>query len=87
MDPYWRSIDWAHFAISEEKIDLSVIASAGRDQTCVPAELAQRVICACIRELCFFRDFMGLKRQKFSWSFLARHLYKDSLPGNLKQEV
>ena len=41
----------------------------------VPAELAKRVICACIREICYFRDFMGLKRQKFSWSRLARHLY------------
>ena len=26
-----------------------------------PAELAKRVICACIREICFFRDRMGPK--------------------------
>ena len=45
----------------------------------VPSELAKRVICACIREICFFRDFMGLKRQKFSWSLLARHLYTRQL--------
>ena len=28
---------------------------------------------------CFFRDFMGLKSQKFSWSLLARHLYRRQL--------
>ena len=44
-----------------------------------PSELAKRVICACTREICFFRDFMGLKRQKFSWSLLARHLYTRQL--------
>ena len=43
------------------------------------AELAKRVICACMRKICFFRDFMGLKRQKFSRSLLARHLYKRQL--------
>ena len=41
----------------------------------MPAELAKRVICACIREIYFFRDVMGLKRQKIFWSVLARHLY------------
>ena len=45
----------------------------------MPAELAKRVICTCIREISFFRDFMGLKRQKFSWSLLARHLYTRQL--------
>ena len=45
----------------------------------MPAELAKKVICACMRELCFFRDFMGLKRQKFFWSRLARHLYTRQL--------
>ena len=34
---------------------------------------------ACICEICFFRDFMGLKRQKFSWSPLARDLYTRQL--------
>ena len=41
----------------------------------VPAELAKRVICVYIHEICFIRDFMGLKRQKLSWSLLARYLY------------
>ena len=41
----------------------------------VPAELAKRVICACIREMCF----MGLKRQKFSWPLLTRNLYTRQL--------
>ena len=45
----------------------------------MPAELAKRVICACILEICFFRDSMGLKRQKFSWSLLAWHLYTRQL--------
>ena len=45
----------------------------------VPAELAKRVICAHIREICFLRDIMGLKRQKFSWSLLTRHLYARQL--------
>ena len=36
--------------------------------TDVSAELAKRVICTCIFEICFFRDFMWLKRQKFSWT-------------------
>ena len=47
--------------------------------TDVPAELAKRVICACICEICFFRDCTGLKRQKFSWSLLTRHLYTRQL--------
>ena len=45
----------------------------------VPTELAKRVICACIRKIYFFRDLMGLKRQKFSLSLLARHLYTRQL--------
>ena len=45
----------------------------------MPTELAKRVICACIREICFFRDFIGLKRQKSSWSLLTRHLYTRQL--------
>ena len=45
----------------------------------VPAELAKRVICACICEICFFRDFMGHKRRKVSWSSLARYLYTRQL--------
>ena len=45
----------------------------------VPAELSKRVICACLREICFFRDYMGLKRKKFSWSLLDRHLYTRQL--------
>ena len=45
----------------------------------VPAELVKGVICACIREICVFRDFMGLKRQTFSRSLLARHLYTRQL--------
>ena len=45
----------------------------------VPAELAKRVVCACIREIRFFRNFMGFKSQKFSWSLLARHLYTKQL--------
>ena len=44
-----------------------------------PAELAKRVICACIREICFFRDFMGLKRHKCSSYFQAQHLYTSQL--------
>ena len=32
-----------------------------------------------IREICFFRNFMGLKRQNFSWSLLTRHLYTRQL--------
>ena len=50
----------------------------GLHQTCLPS-WQKRVICACIREICFFRDFMGLKRQKFSWSLLTRHLYTRQL--------
>ena len=42
-------------------------------QTCLPSR--RRVICACISEICIFRDFMGLKRQTFSLSLLTRHLY------------
>ena len=49
----------------------------------VPAELVEGVICACIREICFFRDFMELKRQKLSWSFLAWHLYTRPQTGSL----
>ena len=45
----------------------------------MPAELAKRVTCACIHEISFFRDFMGLKSHKFSWSLLARHLYTRQL--------
>ena len=45
----------------------------------VPDELVKRVICACIREICFFREFMGLKIQRFSWSPLAWHLYTRQL--------
>ena len=45
----------------------------------VPAELAKRVICACIREICFFRDRVGPKSHKFSWSLLTRHLYTRQL--------
>ena len=45
----------------------------------MPAELAKRVICACVREVCFLRDFMGLKSQKLSWSLLVRHLYTRQL--------
>ena len=29
--------------------------------------------------ICFFRDFMGLKSHKFSWSLLAWHLYTRQL--------
>ena len=53
-----------------------IIASVVRHQMC---ELVTRVICECIQDICFFRDFMGLKRQKFSWSFLAWHLYTRQL--------
>ena len=42
----------------------------------VPAELPKRVICACILEICFFRDFMGLKSHR---SLLARHRYTKQL--------
>ena len=45
----------------------------------VPAELAKRVICACIREICSFRDLMGLKSRIFSWSLLAQHFYTRQL--------
>ena len=45
----------------------------------MPVELEKKVICECIREICFFRDVMGLKRQKFSWSLLAWHLYTRQL--------
>ena len=45
----------------------------------VSAELVKRVIRACINEIRSFGDFMGLKRQKFSWSLLARHLYTRQL--------
>ena len=45
----------------------------------LPAELAKRIICACVREICFFRDFMDFKSHKFSWSILARHLYARQL--------
>ena len=45
----------------------------------LPAELAKRVICAWISEICFFRDFMGLKRQKIFWSLLVRYLYTRQL--------
>ena len=45
----------------------------------VPAELAKRVICACIREICFFRFSMGPKSHKFSSSLLTRHLYTRQL--------
>ena len=38
-------------------------------------ELSKGVICVYIHEICFIRDFMGLKRQKLSWSLLARYLY------------
>ena len=45
----------------------------------VPAELAKRVIRSCIRETCFFGNFMGLKSKKFSSSLLTRHLYTRQL--------
>ena len=45
----------------------------------VPAELEKRVICACIREICFFRFSMGPKSHKFSTSILTRHLYTRQL--------
>ena len=45
----------------------------------VPAELAKRVICACIREICFFRFSMGPNSHKFSTSVLTRHLYTGQL--------
>ena len=35
----------------------------------VPAELAKRVICACIREICFFRFSMGPKVINFRHHF------------------
>ena len=53
----------------------------------VPGELAKRVIFACLREICFFRDFMELKRQKFSWSVLVPHLYTRQFACEPKQEV
>ena len=45
----------------------------------MPAELAKRVICVCICEICFFRDGMGPKSHKFSGSLLTRHLYTRQL--------
>ena len=39
----------------------------------------ENIICACIHEICFFRDFMGLKRQNFPWSLLTQHLYTRQL--------
>ena len=53
----------------------------------VPAELAKRVICACIRQICFFRDFMGSKDKDFLGHFLLGIFIQDNLPVNLKQEV
>ena len=47
--------------------------------TDVPVELAERVICACILDICSFRDIMGFKRQKFSSSFSAQDLYTRQL--------
>ena len=41
----------------------------------MPAELAKRVICACIREICFSRFSMGPKNHKFSTSILTQHRY------------
>ena len=53
----------------------------------VPAELAKRVICACIREIYFFRDFMGLKGQNVFGHFWLGIFIQDNLRVNLKQEV
>ena len=40
------------------------------------SELAKRVISACIREICFFRDFMGLQKTKiFLVTFGSASLY------------
>ena len=53
----------------------------------VPDELAKRIIYACIRAICFFRDFMGLKRQHYLGHFWLGIFIQDNLPVNLKQEV
>ena len=53
----------------------------------MPAEQAKRVICACIREIHFFRDFMGLKDKNFLGFFWLGIFIQDNLPVNLKQEV
>ena len=60
---------------------MTIIASAGRHQTW----LAKRVICGCIREICFFRFSMGPKSQKFSTSLLTRHLYTRQLVTELSE--
>ena len=53
----------------------------------VPAELAKRVICACIREICFFRFSMGPKSHKFSTSILTRHLYTRQLVSEQSEVI
>ena len=53
----------------------------------VLAELAKRVICACIREICFFRFSMGPKSHKFSTSLLTRHLYTRQLVTELSERA
>ena len=53
----------------------------------VPEELAKRVICACIREICFFRFSMGPKSHKFSTSLLTRHLYTRELVTELSERA
>ena len=49
----------------------------------VHAELAKRVICGCIREICFFRDFMGAQKSKnFRGHFWLSIFMKDNLRAN-----
>ena len=53
----------------------------------VPDELAKRVICAGIGEICFFKFFMGPKSHKFSTSVLTRHLYTRQLVTELSERA
>ena len=53
----------------------------------VPAKLAKRVICTCIREICFFRFSVGPKSHKFSTSILTRHLHTRQLVTELSERA
>ena len=56
------------------------IASAGRHQTCLPNW--RRVICACIREICFFRFSLGPKVINFRRHFWLGIFIQDNLSLN-----
>ena len=71
--------------LAHRKLDFKLIASAGRQQTCLPSW--RNKSSARVYARCFFRDFMGLKGKNFLGHFWLGIFIQDNLSVNLKQEV